>query len=359
MKKNINSYTVLLIIMIFPAIFLSGCKYVSPEQDLIFIETARDSQTVDGYQEYLEQSPNGEYTEEARSALAALGMAFPNAPVYDSDSKEPYPIIIIKKYEVSDMEYMFCYHEWNDYLPHNWGADTIVDAALFVIVENISEYYGSKEYTYNFNTYTVNGYKINTKIEIREARTGKMLFSGVLEGTAPLFPYSLEFSTPFVNGSPATYLDFESWLLIRLTQPEEIILDQVLEEAIRITLEHMGNSVGETLTIDDMEKLSYLKILPAAAKKYYDDLTFTDGSVVIVEEPVSNLEGIQYAKNLVVLELSFNNISDIRQLEGLFELDSIIIDNDTYINNSATINILESRGCQIIRFWVPDSYYNN
>jgi len=346
-------------IMVFIIFFCLGCNRISPEEDLLLIEKARNSQTIEGYQGYLEKAPKGEYVEEALIALAGLGEPFPDAPEYDSESKELFPIVIIEKYNPDselETEYAYKYHEWNDNLPEDLAAETINDAALFAIIETVSVYYSSREYT---GPYTLPGFILNTNVEIREAKTGKTIFAGVLEGTKPDFPYRIPANTYFVAGSEASYSEFYSWLFLRLTQPDEIITDPVLEEAIRLTLQHMGNSVGETLTVDDLQKLTYLRIVPAAARNYYAAENFADGSVVVVEGNISQVEGLDYAVNLQVLNLSFNNIDDISPLEGLYNLDSLIIDNDTYTNNSATVGVLEAQGCQILRNWPPESYNYN
>lgn len=242
-------------------------------------------------------------------------------------------------------------------------AKSISNAALFVVLENSRIYHSSGNYINdNKKETTIKGYIIQTKIEVREARTGGVLFEGMLDGAAPVFKSSytstISGSPQSISGSPISYLEFESWLLLRLTQSEKLVTDPALEQAICLTLEHMGYPVQGNLTVDDIEMLSYLKIVPQAAREFYADENFTDGTYAIVDTPVSQIDGLQYAKNIVVLDLSFSQITDISALAGLKKLDVLIIDNETYVNNSQTVKTLESQGCQIVRMHPLDSFYN-
>lgn len=359
MIKNKSLLITLIVVVIFSSLLSSGCNNINPDQDLALIEAARDSLTLEGYQEYLDQAPKGEYVEEALIALAGFGHPFQNTPAYDKESKELVPMVIIDKYNPDrSIETVYAYriHEWNDNLSENLKTETINDAVLFVIIEEVSEYYGSREYT---GPYTLDGFILNANVEIREAKTGETIFSGVLEGSKPDFPYKIPNNTYFITGEHPSYESLESWINLRLTQPDEIISDPVLKEAIKLTLQNMGYSTGENLTVDDMQKLTYLKIVPESAKRYFADSYFEDGSVVIVKNSVSHLEGIQYAIYLTNLSLTFNIIKDISPLEELFSLERLIINNDTYINNTETIKILESQGCQIVRRSLPESYNNS
>ena len=90
------------------------------------------------------------------------------------------------------------------------AVDTFYDAALFVITEDNLEKYDTKHYS---NGRSLVGYIVQTNITVREARTGEVLYTGMLEGSEPNFPYSIPSNKyPTIKGSPATYLSFEEWL---------------------------------------------------------------------------------------------------------------------------------------------------
>jgi hypothetical protein len=105
---------------------------------------------------------------------------------------------------------IFRYHEWNENLPSNWATETFYDAALYVIVENSLEFFDTKSYS---NGRLLTGYIVQSNIIVREARTGEVLFTGMLEGSKPNFPYSIPSNKyPVIKGSPAYYISFEDWL---------------------------------------------------------------------------------------------------------------------------------------------------
>lgn len=179
--------------------------------DTIYIKIARRSETARDYKNYLEQSIDGEYRDEALLALAGLGQAFPNAPAYNRDGNKPFPLIVIEKYQ-DDMNNnnIFRYHVWNDNLPSNWAAETFYDAAFFVIVEDNLEFFDTKLYS---NGKSLSGYIVQTNIIVREARTSEVLFTGMLQGSEPNFPYAIPSNKyPVIKGAPAYYISFEEWL---------------------------------------------------------------------------------------------------------------------------------------------------
>lgn len=80
--------------------------------------------------------------------------------------------------------------------------------------EGDNVYAGSKRYD---DGTEIRGYKVITEIEIREARTGNILYTGSLEGSEPVFPYWITSDEyPIIKGSPANYLSFEGWLFENL-----------------------------------------------------------------------------------------------------------------------------------------------
>ncbi len=179
--------------------------------DLSYIGLARKSQTIDGYKTYVEKCPEGEYVDEALIAIAALGQGFPEAAIYGRKGDEPVRIIIIKKFQQDNSTIeMYEYHEWNDKLPAELTCATFYEASLYIIVQDNFIYYDSQQYS---NGKELMGYKVESNIEIREAKTGEILYAGILEGSKPVFPYSIPSNKyPTVKGSPVSYESFKDWL---------------------------------------------------------------------------------------------------------------------------------------------------
>lgn len=186
-------------------------KEAKVQLEAAYIGLARKSQTIDGYKAYLESRPEGEYADEARIAMAALGQGFPEAAAYDRNGDKPVRIIIIKKFQQNNSPIeVYEKHEWNDKLPADLTCTIFYEAALYVIVQDDFVFYESQQYS---NGKTLSGYKVQSNIEIREAKTGEILFTGILEGSAPVFPYSIPSNKyPTVKGSPVSYESFKDWL---------------------------------------------------------------------------------------------------------------------------------------------------
>jgi hypothetical protein len=211
---------------------LSGCEGNA-------IRLARNSNTpeeeLENYKAYLAKYPDGVHVKEASNKIetikirfAGQGIGFPEAPAYDSNDPGTIKLFIIEKYEASkpltDEWYdEFKKHEWNENLPANLSATTINDASLYCILKSNGVLAGSQEY-YRENSHSsstnnsaeeVKAYKVITDIEIREARTGDILFTGSLEGSDPVFTGRVESKTiytPTIEGDPPSYSSFESWL---------------------------------------------------------------------------------------------------------------------------------------------------
>lgn len=197
---------------------LSGC---SGEQAAM--KRAQNSKTneevIERNRAYLSEYPNGDYAVEARRQielaeirLAGKGHGFPDAAEFDDKKGRPYKIFIIDVSERRPGEILITKHAWNEFVPSEWAAGTITDASLFCIInEGDLLDAGSQRYD---NGMVLHGYIVITNVEVREARTGSLLFSGQLEGSHPLFPYSVSSTTyPTIKGSPASYRAFEDWLL--------------------------------------------------------------------------------------------------------------------------------------------------
>lgn len=103
--------------------------------------------------------------------------------------------------------------------------------------------------------------------------------------------------------------------------PEVYFEDEALEEAVANTLGIEGRAITES----DMAKLTDLY-----ASGYESDLG-----------PITSLEGLQYAGNLMYLDLPANNISDPTPLSGLGQLEGLNLwDND--ISDLTPLSSLEN-----------------
>jgi len=89
--------------------------------------------------------------------------------------------------------------------------------------------------------------------------------------------------------------------------PSSLIRDQALEQAIR---EQIGKPQGE-LTIEDLEGISELRAL------------FAD---------VESIEGLQYCRNLEILSLTSNRISNLAPLKELTQLKRLYLTNNQISN---------------------------
>ena len=95
---------------------------------------------------------------------------------------------------------------------------------------------------------------------------------------------------------------------------ENVIPDAKLRYEIGRTLHEDGNA---KITAEDMLELI---TLDAEYHQFWDSLA--DHS------PISNLAGLEYAENLVVLTLPSNSISDVSPLEGLKKLRELNLRNN-------------------------------
>lgn len=99
-------------------------------------------------------------------------------------------------------------------LPPTWASETMLDAALIVFVRGEKVKSDSRRYD---NGKELFGYKIQAQIEIREARTGEIVQTGILEGPDPVFPHTITSDQyPSITASPVYYIAFEKWLFAAL-----------------------------------------------------------------------------------------------------------------------------------------------
>ncbi len=83
-----------------------------------------------------------------------------------------------------------------------------------------------------------------------------------------------------------------------------LITDQNLEQVIK---EVIGKTEGD-ITIDDLKRITYLNA---------------------ADSDISNLEGLQYCEELIMIDLSYNDIEDISPLSGLPKVDYLNLGNNS------------------------------
>ena len=176
-----------------------------------------DAEWLERYQAYLDKYPNGEHVDEARDAIgyvhlrtAVRGEGIETAQEYDTENPSSNKIYIIQiaDYYGSDRAIE---HPWNELVPTEKRAENLYEASIYCIVKE-GEHIKVDSRRYD-NGVEVFGYMVMTDIELREAKTGRILFSTTLEGSKPVFPYSIKNNTyPVIEGSPAHYFELENWL---------------------------------------------------------------------------------------------------------------------------------------------------
>jgi hypothetical protein len=206
---------IVFILVLVTSILLTSC---GEQADFRYAENGHnDTEWLERYQAYLDKYPDGKYVAEATGALgyvymrmAVRGEAIETAQEYDTENAGSNKIYIIKVTEHSDGHIQTSEHPWNELLPTEKKAGNLYDASIYCIVsEGDHIKVDSKRYS---NGVEVFGYMVMTDIELREAKTGRILFSTTLEGSKPLFPYSIKSNTQVIKGSPAQYFDLENWL---------------------------------------------------------------------------------------------------------------------------------------------------
>lgn len=222
-----RKYILVFIVIIFISSFFAGCGENKAIQRAEISDT--DMDRLENYKLYLQEYPNGKHVDEAKKALlntalrlAFIGYAFNDNPQYNSKEVESNKIYII-----DDTTYLAAMNnrvdtrdrDWTALLPDEWKAETIFDASLFCIVKETSIKVGSEKYSApgsNAGEYTVQGYRVVTQVELRQATTGEILFSAKYEGSDPSFPDSIKSGTGAVEGSSLNYYDLEAWLMEKL-----------------------------------------------------------------------------------------------------------------------------------------------
>jgi hypothetical protein len=204
---------IIFILVLVTSILLTSC---GEEADFRYAENGHnDAEWLERYQAYLDKYPDGKYVDEATEVIgyvylrmAGRGEAIEAAQEYDTENPGSNKIYIVNGR--MDLGIRTSEHHWNELLPTEMKAGNLYDASIYCIVsEGDHIKVDSKRYS---NGVEVFGYMVMTDIELREAKTGRILFSTTLEGSKPLFPYSIKSNTQVIKGSPAQYFDLENWL---------------------------------------------------------------------------------------------------------------------------------------------------
>ncbi|MBN2880019.1 MAG: leucine-rich repeat domain-containing protein [Clostridia bacterium] len=130
--------------------------------------------------------------------------------------------------------------------------------------------------------------------------------------------------------------------------------DEVMEAAIRDTLEDMGVTTGESITIEDMKKLTYLKIASQSqAEALSEEFADVSSGMIITPWDISSLSGLEYAENLETLVIAGKGLTDISSLEKLTKLKVLILDDNNIndisaISSAAYLETLHLKSNQIV-----------
>lgn len=105
--------------------------------------------------------------------------------------------------------------------------------------------------------------------------------------------------------------------------------DSELENVILQTLESIGLPAEGKITVADMFNLKTLVVVPS----YYGGYVINENEIglpikLINNSNISSLNGLQYAKNLMVLQISGNNINDLQPLEELVNISILILESN-------------------------------
>ena len=121
------------------------------------------------------------------------------------------------------------------------------------------------------------------------------------------------------------------------------IEDETLRKCILTTLDDMGELIEGDITAADMLKLEYLKIVSKSELENLKELFSSDtetfnsvtSGVISTEDTIESLEGLQYAQNIKVLNISGKEIRDLYPLEDLVNLETLFLANNKISNIAA------------------------
>ncbi|MBN2557631.1 MAG: leucine-rich repeat domain-containing protein [Clostridia bacterium] len=125
-----------------------------------------------------------------------------------------------------------------------------------------------------------------------------------------------------------------------------LVVDENVRAGIFETLSAIGSPIDRKIQISDMFELIYLDFCPEYKEPeyynqdIYDAIGFSEAEHHVVRvNDITELDGLQYAKNLMFLSLPYYNISNLSPLYGLNNLLFLWIDSTTGLSN---INALEN-----------------
>jgi Leucine-rich repeat (LRR) protein len=136
--------------------------------------------------------------------------------------------------------------------------------------------------------------------------------------------------------------------------------DATLENAVRSTLTNMGEIIGEKITAADMLKLKYLLIASETVSEELElqtneptefnlkyllvgvhplqrtrsillntsILETLEDRLIIIDDDIKSLDGLEYAENLTELMVADKNVSDLSPLTGLSDLEMLYLDGN-------------------------------
>ncbi len=185
---------------------------------------AKNNNTIISYKNYLSCFPSGSYAREAFDNILGLhasavlkGEGNDEAAMFNRNEPGPHKVLIINKDGILQ-------REWNLRLPHNWIANCISDTRLIVIMQDEWKTIEKCDYSYGRDASHVYRRQHLIDIEIREAKTGRLLDKTSLKGGMPdKCPMTMEFTTHStdelkitpsrrINGDPIPEGTIKVWL---------------------------------------------------------------------------------------------------------------------------------------------------
>jgi len=141
-----------------------------------------------------------------------VGQGVVNAAEYDPDRPGPHRLVVLNTSGTP--------HEWNENLPPEWIPSSVDKTELVVVINPEREVdLGSQTYVNQAGQRVeVHRIRYEMDVDVREARTGNVLWTYTLRGTDPgRFPYELRGSVG-LRGEPVTPTALETLLKCRIQQ---------------------------------------------------------------------------------------------------------------------------------------------
>jgi WD40 repeat protein len=132
------------------------------------------------------------------------GQGVPEAAAYDSHAPGPHPMVILSTSGLP-------YKDWNDDDPYGWISTSLSETELVVMIGEEREKEWSQQ-AYNIGP-NITAFVYEVDLELREARTGKILATTTYKGALPpWFPYSAPIEQTRIEGSHLSHEGLETWL---------------------------------------------------------------------------------------------------------------------------------------------------